>query len=109
MVTWFKTYLAESFGLCVLFEAEGREMDARAEDLCLGQDTDTTNTVNLHLHVRVAVGVTQVGQMRTPSGILCIALNDDGVFVERVGQSESGLGLLPRVEIVRLLTTEPIG
>jgi hypothetical protein len=79
------TYLAETLGLCVLLETEGREMNTRAEDLCLGQDTDTTNTVNLHLHVRVAIGVAQVGQMRTPSSIFCITLNNDSVFVECVG------------------------
>lgn len=89
------TYLAESLGLRVLLETEGREMDAGTEDLCLGQDTDTTNTVDLHLHVRVTIGIAQVSQMRTPSGVFCITLYDDSVFVECVGQSQSSLGLLP--------------
>jgi len=87
VLTLFKTYLAESLGLCVLLETEGREMDTGAEDLCLGQDTDTTNTVNLHLHVRIAVRVAQVSQMRSPSGVFCITFYDDSVLVERIGKS----------------------
>lgn len=91
------TYLAKSFRLGVLFETERREVHSRAEHLCLCQNTDTANTVNLHLHVWVTIGVAQVSQMRAPGCILCVTFHNDGVFVEGIRESESGLGFLPRV------------
>jgi hypothetical protein len=79
----------------VLLEAEGREMHARTEHAGLGQDADTANTINLHLHVWVAIGITEVGQMRTPCSILGVALHNDGIFVEGICQGQGRLGLLP--------------
>jgi hypothetical protein len=89
------TYLAESFGLGVLLEAECGEMHSGAEDLCLCQNTDTTDTVNLHLHVGVTVRVAQVSQMWTPSGVFRVTLHNDRVFVKGVGKSEGRFRLLP--------------
>ena len=92
----------------MLLKAESREVDAGAEDLGLGQDTDTTHAVDLHLHIGIAVRVAQVSKMRPPRRILGVSLDDDRVFIESVGKSQGGLGLLPRVEIVRLLSSEPV-
>ena len=104
-----RTDLSEALGLRVFLETEGREVDTVAEDESLGQNTDTTDTVNLHLHVRVAVRVAQVCKMRTPRGVLGVTLDDDGIFVQGIGQGQGGLRLLPRVQIVRLLTAKPVG
>lgn len=103
------TYLAEAFGLGMLLETEGREVDTGSEDSGLGQDTDAPHSIDLHFHIRVAVGVAQVGQVRAPGRVLGVALHDDGVFVERVGEGQRRLGFLPRVQIVGLLATEPVG
>lgn len=84
-------------------------MAARSEDLGLGQNTDTTHSVNLHFHIGVAVGIAQVGKVRSPRGVLGITLDDNGVLVERVCQGQGRLRFLPRVEIVRLLATQPVG
>lgn len=102
-------HLTESFRLGVLLETESREVHTVTEDESLGQNTDTTNTVNLHLHVRVAVGVAQVGKMGPPRGVLGVALDNDGVFIQCIGKSQGRLRLLPRVEIVRLLAAQPVG
>lgn len=93
----------------MLFETEGWEMATRAKDLGLGKDTDAPDTINLHLHVRISIGVPKVGQMRPPSGVLGVALYDDGVFVQGIRQSQGSLGLLPRVQVVWLLSAEPVG
>lgn len=106
--TVWASHLSETFRLGVLLKAEGREMHARAEHARLGQDADTANTVNLHLHVWVAIWITKVGQVRTPCGILGVALHNDGIFVESICQGQGRLGLLPRVKIVGLLATEPV-
>lgn len=74
-------YLSKSFCLGMLLEAKGREMDTGSENLGLGQNTDTSNSINLHFHIWITVGVSKVGQMRTPSSILSIALDNNGVFV----------------------------
>lgn len=47
--------------------------------------------------------------MRSPCGVLGIALNNDRIFVKRIGERKSGFGFLPRIEIVGLLTAEPVG
>ena len=93
----------------MLFETEGREVNTGAEDLGLGQNTDTANTVNLHFHVWVAIGIAQVGQVGPPGGVLCITFDNNGIFVKSIGEGKSRLGLLPRVQIVGLFTTKPIG
>jgi hypothetical protein len=46
--------------------------------------------------------------MGPPGGVLCITLDNDGVFVQCVSQGEGGLRLLPRVEVVGLLPSKPI-
>jgi hypothetical protein len=83
-------------------------MHARPKDLGLGKDTDTAYTIELHFHVRVTVGIAEIGQVRTPGGVFCVALYDDGVFVEGVCQSERGLGFLPGVQVVGLFAAEPV-
>lgn len=75
------SYLAKRFGLSMLLEAKGREVDARAKDPCLRKDTDPSNPVKFHLHVRIAIRVTKVGKMRPPCCILGIPLDNDGVFI----------------------------
>jgi len=47
--------------------------------------------------------------MRPPSGVLGITLDNDGIFVECVGQGQSRLRLLPRIEIIGLFASEPVG
>jgi hypothetical protein len=101
-------YLAESLRLGVFLKAESREMHAGAEDLCFCENTDTPDTVDFHLHVRVAVRVAQVCQVGSPSGILRIAFDNDSVLVKCVGQGKRRLGLLPGIEIIRLLSSEPV-
>ncbi len=92
----------------MLLKAKCREMDAVAENPCLGQDADTPNAVDLHLHVRIAIGVSKIGKVRPPRCVFGIAFHNYGVFVECVSQSEGGLGLLPRVQIVGLLSAQPV-
>lgn len=104
-----RTYLAKTFSLSMLLETESREVDTRAEDLRLCQDTDSTNTINLHLHIWVTVGVAEVGQMGSPGCIFCVALYDNSVFIERVSEREGGLRFLPGVQIVGLFSTKPVG
>lgn len=92
----------------MLFEAERREVDTRPEDLGLGQDADTTHSVDIHLHVGITVGIAQIRKMRSPSGIFGITLHYDGILVERVCQCKGSFGFLPRIQVVRLLSTKPI-
>lgn len=108
---WFRKrgpYLAETFRLCVLLEAKCREVNTVPENKSLGQNTDTTDTVDFHFHIWIAVRVAEVGKMRAPRGVLGVAFDNDRVFVQGVGQSQGCLGFLPRVQIVRLLATEPV-
>lgn len=102
------SHLSESFSLGVLLEAECREVHAASEDLGFRQNTHTADTVDLHFHVGVAVRVAEVSKMRAPCGVLCVALDDDGVFVQSVGEREGSLGLLPTVQVVRLFASEPV-
>jgi hypothetical protein len=83
-------------------------MHTGAEHLGLCENTDTSNTVNLHLHIRVAIGITEISQMRSPGGVLCVTLDDDRILVECVGQLKGGFGLLPGVEIIGLFSSEPV-
>lgn len=103
-----KTYFAKALGFRVLLEAEGREMHTRTEDLSLSQDTNTANTVNFHFHIRISVRIAQVGQMGTPRRIFCVAFDNDCVFIEGISESKSGFRFLPRVQVVGLLSAEPI-
>ncbi len=93
----------------MLFKAKGWEMNTATEYLGLGQDTDTTNTVNFHLHIGVTVGITKIGKMGSPGGIFGVSFDNDGVFVQRIGQGKGRLGLLPRVQVVRLFAAKPVG
>lgn len=103
------SYLAESFRLGVLLKAKGREMDTATEDPGLGQNTDTANAINLHLHIGVAVRVAKIGKMGSPGRVFRITLDNDGILIEGVGESQGSLGLLPRVQIVGLFSAEPVG
>ena len=47
--------------------------------------------------------------MWAPCGIFCITFHDDCIFVQLVSKCQSSLGLLPRVEVVRLFASKPIG
>ena len=78
------SYLAKPFSLCVLLETESGEVNTRAEHPGFGQDTDTADTVNLHLHVWVAIGVAEVGQMRSPCSILCVSFDNDSILIESI-------------------------
>jgi len=75
------SYLAESFSLGVLLETESREVHATSEDLGFRQNAHSSDTVDLHLHVGVAVRVTEVGKMRAPCGVLCVAFDNDSILV----------------------------
>lgn len=99
------TYLAEAFGLSMLFKTKRGEVYTLSEDLRLSKNANTTNTVDLHFHVRVAVRIAEVGQMRSPGSVLCVTFDNNSVFVKGVRQSQSCLRLLPRIKIVRLLST----
>lgn len=92
----------------MLLKTERREVDTGAKDLRLSQNTDTSYTVNLHLHIWVAVGIAEVSQMRSPSSVFCVSLDNDCIFVKGVGECERGLGFLPGVQIVGLLSAQPV-
>jgi hypothetical protein len=102
------TYLAKAFSLSVLLEAESGEVNTGAEDLCLSKNTDTTHTIYLHFHIWVAIRIAKVGQMRSPSSVLCVPFHNNSVFVEGVGKREGSLRFLPGVQIVGLLSTKPV-
>lgn len=103
------SYLSKALGLGVLLKAEGREVHSTSEYLRFRQNTDTTYTVNLHLHVGITVGVTQVCQMRPPGRVLCVALHNHSILIQRVGERKRGLRLLPAVQVIRLLSAQPVG
>ena len=84
-------------------------MYTRAEDTSLCQNAHSADAINLHLHVGIAVWVSQVGQMRPPRGVLGVAFDDHRILVQGVGEGQGRLGFLPGVEIVRLLSAEPVG
>ena len=102
-------YLSETFGLCVLLKTEGWEVHAATKHTSFCQNTDTSDAVNLHLHVRVTVRVAQVGKMRAPCGVLCVALDDHSILVKSVRQGECRLRLLPTVQVIRLFASQPVG
>jgi len=77
-------YLAEAFCFCMFFKAECREVNSRSEDFRFCQNTDTANTVDLHFHVGIAIWVSQISEMRAPSGILSITFNNDGIFIQSI-------------------------
>lgn len=81
----------------MLLKAKSGKMHTSAEHTRLGQDTHASDAVNLHFHVGIAKGVAEVGEVGPPGGVLGVAFDDDGVFVEGVGEGEGGLGFLPRV------------
>ena len=68
----------------MLLETESREVHATSEDLGLRQNTHTSDTVNFHLHVGVAVRVAEVGEMGAPSGVLCVALDNDSILIKSI-------------------------
>jgi hypothetical protein len=84
-------------------------MYARAEHLGFRQNTDTPNTINLHFHIWVAIGVAEVCQMWAPGGILCITFDNDSILIKGVCKREGSFRFLPRVQIVRLLSSKPVG
>lgn len=92
----------------MLLETESREVNTGTENLCLSKDTDTTDTVNFHLHVWVAIGITEVSQMWSPRSILCVSFDNNSIFVKCVSEGEGGFRLLPGVQVVGLLSTEPV-
>lgn len=104
-----RVYLSEAFRLGMLLERERWEVGTGTENLGFGENGYTTDTINLHLDIRITVGVTEVGEMRAPGGVLGVPLNDNGVLIKGISESEGGFGLLPGVEIVGLFTSEPIG
>jgi hypothetical protein len=77
-------------------------VDPGAEDAGFGEDGHAADAVELHFDVGVAVGVAQVGEMGPPGGVFGVAFDDDGVFVECIGEGDGGFGLLPGVQVVRL-------
>lgn len=46
--------------------------------------------------------------MWSPGSVLCVSFDDDGIFIECIGEREGGLRFLPGVQIVGLLSTKPI-
>ena len=92
----------------MFLEAKRREVHTSAEDLRFCQDTNSADTIKVHLHIWVAKRVTQICKMRAPCSILGIPFHNYSVLVKGVGKSESCLGLLPGIEIIGLLTAEPV-
>lgn len=101
-------HLSKALRLGMFLERKGGEVDAGAEDLGFGEDGDSADAIELHLGVGVAVGIAEVGQVRTPGGVLGVAFDYDSVLVEGCGELEGGFGFLPGVEIVGLFTAEPV-
>ena len=79
----------------MFLEAECREVNAVTENLGLCQDTHSANAVDLHFHIRIAIGVTEIREMGTPGGILCVSLHNDCIFVESICERERSFGLGP--------------
>lgn len=104
-----KTNLSEALGLGMFLKREGREVYSSPENPSFSKDTDSPDTINFHLHIRVTIGVPKVSKMRSPGSVFCISFNDNGIFIQGVGKSQGGFRFLPRVEIVRLFTAEPVG
>jgi hypothetical protein len=71
--------------------AERWEMYTRAKDFRFGQDAHATDAIEVHLRVGVAIGVAQVGEMRTPRSEFRIPFDDHSVLVERFGKLERSL------------------
>lgn len=84
-------HLSEALSLRVLLEAESGEMNTSAKDFGFCQNAHSTNAINLHFHIRVAVRIAKVGKMRAPRSVLCIALDDDSVFIQSIRKRQSSL------------------
>lgn len=102
------THLAKSFCLSMFLEAESREMDTRSENLGLCQDTDSSNAIDLHFHVWVAEWIAEIRQVRSPCSILGVTFDDNSILIKRIGERQGRLRLLPRVQIIGLLSTKPV-
>ena len=63
-------------------EAEGREMDSSAENLCFRKNTNTTYSIQFHFHVGITVWIAKVGKVRSPGSVLGVTFHDDRVLVE---------------------------
>lgn len=88
-------HLSEALGLCVLLEAESREVDTGSEDACLSQNADTSHAIDLHFHVWITIGVPQISQMRPPCRILSVALDNHSILIQGISQGQSCLRFLP--------------
>lgn len=104
-----KRNLSETLRLCMLLEREGGEVNAGSEDLCFGENADTPDAIDVHFDVRITVRIAEVGKVGSPGRVFCIAFDNYGVLVKSIGESEGGFGFLPRIEIVRLFASEPVG
>lgn len=93
----------------MLLKTKSWEMHSGAKHSCFSEDTDTPNTVEVHLHVRIAVRVAEISQMRPPGRIFGVSFHNNRILVQGIGQRESGLGFLPRVQVVWLFTPQPVG
>jgi hypothetical protein len=92
----------------MLLEAECWEVDTIAEHLGFGQNTDTANTVELHLYIRITKRVPQVCQVRPVRRVLGVALDNNRILVQCISQRKRRVRLLPRVEVIRLLSAKPV-
>jgi hypothetical protein len=101
-------YLSETLCLSMLLKAEGWKMYATTKDVRLGQNADSSYAINLHLHIWVAIWITKVGKMWSPGGVLSIPFHDHRVLVKSFSKRERRLGFLPAVQVVWLLSTEPV-
>jgi MOSC domain-containing protein YiiM len=70
----------------MFLEAECREVNPVPEDSCLSKNADAAYAVDFHFHVGIAVWVAEVSQMRSPCRILCIALDNDSIFVKSISK-----------------------
>lgn len=93
----------------MLLEAESRKMNPGPKHFSPRQDTDAPDAVNLHFHIRIAVGITKISKMWSPSRIFRVALNYNGIFIQRVCQCKRCLRLLPRIQVVGLFAAKPVG
>lgn len=89
----------------MFLKTKRREMHTAPEHLRLRQNTNTAYTINLHLHIWITIGITEVGEVRTPGSVFSVPFDDDGVFVESVGELQGGFGFLPGVEVVGLFAS----